>query len=57
LYKTEVYSLPAININELFISGNTKVINAILKELKIDILTTKFMQEIKLMVEDQLSLT
>ena len=36
LYKTEVYPLPAMNINELSTSRNAEVIDTILKELHID---------------------
>lgn len=56
LYKSEVYLLPAMNINKSLTTGNAKVIDTILKELKQDTSNTSFLEQVKFIAGDQLSL-
>jgi hypothetical protein len=54
-HKTELCPLPAMNINESSTAGNADVINTIMKELNIPMKKDKFIETIKLISGDQLS--
>ncbi|TFY52109.1 hypothetical protein EVJ58_g10195 [Rhodofomes roseus] len=56
LHKTEVYPLPAMNIEEASIKGNADVLEAIFSELGHDLTSTKFTETVKLVFGDQLSI-
>ncbi|KAI0651871.1 hypothetical protein C8Q79DRAFT_897275 [Trametes meyenii] len=56
LHKTEVYPLPAMNIDESSITGNAEVIDTIFQELGFDIGTTKFSGIAHPIFGDQLSI-
>ncbi|ETW82437.1 hypothetical protein HETIRDRAFT_416617 [Heterobasidion irregulare TC 32-1] len=56
LHKTDVYPLPAMNINESLTAGNAEVVDAVLKELRLDMSMPEFAAELKLIASDQLSL-
>lgn len=57
LHKTDVYPLPAMNINESSITGNAEVMEAIFEELKQPITEPSFMDEVRIVCGDQLSVT
>lgn len=57
LHKTEVYPLPAMNINESSITGNAEVMEAIFEELEQSITAPEFMDEVRIVCGDQLSVT
>lgn len=56
LHRTEVYPLPAMNIDESSITGNAEVVDTMFKELGFDIGTTKFCGIVRPMFGDQLSI-
>ena len=56
LHKTNVFPLPAMNINESSTAGNAEVMEAVLQELHLDMSMSEFAREIKLVAGDQLSL-
>ncbi|KAH9929201.1 uncharacterized protein B0H18DRAFT_1154576 [Fomitopsis serialis] len=55
LHKTEVYPLPAMNIEEASVKGNAEVLEAIFSELGHDLSSTKFTETVKIVFGDQLS--
>lgn len=55
LHKTDVYPLPAMNINEASITGNAEVMEAIFEELEQPITQSEFMDEVRIVCGDQLS--
>lgn len=57
LHKTDVYPLPAMNINESSIIGNAEVMEAIFEELEQPITEPEFMDEVRIVCGDQLSVT
>lgn len=57
LHKTDIYPLPAMNINESSITGNAEVMEAIFEELEQPITEPEFMDEVRIVCGDQLSVT
>ncbi|KAI0675801.1 hypothetical protein C8Q78DRAFT_963648 [Trametes maxima] len=57
LHKTDVYPLPAMNIDESSITGNAEVVDTIFKSLGFDIGTTKFAGIVRPIFGDQLSIS
>jgi hypothetical protein len=55
-HKSELYPLPTMNIDESSTMGNAEVINAIMKELNIPLNKDEFVETIKLISGDQLSI-
>ena len=55
LHKTDMYPLPAMNINEASTTGNAEVVDALLRELEQDPALPAFVSEIKFLAGDQLS--
>jgi hypothetical protein len=55
-HKSELYPLPAMNINESSVTGNADVINTIMKELNLPISKDEVVDTIKLISGDQLSI-
>ncbi len=56
LHKTELYPLPAMQIDESTITGNAEVMDAIFKEVGFEIGTTKFTGIVRPVFGDQLSI-
>ncbi|KAH7918344.1 hypothetical protein BV22DRAFT_1075903 [Leucogyrophana mollusca] len=56
VHKTDIHPLPAMNIEEASTAGNAEVIEAILKELKLDTSKASFTDIAKLIAGDQLSI-
>ncbi|KAA1476504.1 hypothetical protein DENSPDRAFT_785151 [Dentipellis sp. KUC8613] len=56
VHKTPVYPLPTMNINEASTSGNAEVVDAILKELRIDTSKPEFAEKLRPIAGDQLSI-
>jgi hypothetical protein len=56
VHKTDLHPLPAMNINESSTSGNADVIAAIMKELNIQLSKDEFVETVKLVAGDQLSI-
>ncbi|KIJ59407.1 hypothetical protein HYDPIDRAFT_162408 [Hydnomerulius pinastri MD-312] len=56
LHKTEIHPLPAMNIDEASTTGNAEVLEAILKELKLDLSQEKFADTAIPIAGDQLSI-
>ncbi|TFY77269.1 hypothetical protein EWM64_g6746 [Hericium alpestre] len=54
VHKTDIYPLPAMDINEASTSGNAKVMEAIMKELGLD--EAQITDHLKLITGDQLSI-
>lgn len=57
LHKTELYPLPAMQIDESSIVGNAEVLDTVFKELSFDIGTTKFSGIVRPIFGDQLSIS
>ncbi|OSD06942.1 hypothetical protein PYCCODRAFT_1449702 [Trametes coccinea BRFM310] len=57
LHKTEIYPLPAMNIDESSTTGNADVLCEIYKALKLDIDSPDFTQYVKVISGDQLSIS
>ncbi|KAG8914177.1 hypothetical protein FRC01_004190 [Tulasnella sp. 417] len=57
LHKTEIYPLPAFEIDESSITGNIEVLEAISEELKLDTTSPDFMRHVRLFAGDQLSIS
>lgn len=56
VHKSEIYPLPAMNINEASTIGNAEVINAVMEELGVDTSKPDFCGNLKLIAGDQLSI-
>jgi hypothetical protein len=55
-HKSEIYPLPAMNINEASTIGNAEVIDAVMEELSVDTSKPEFCGNLKLIAGDQLSI-
>ena len=56
VHKSEIYPLPAMNINEASTIGNAEVIDAVMEELRVDMSNPNFGENLKLIAGDQLSI-
>ena len=56
VHKSEIYPLPAMNINEASTMGNAEVIEAVMEELGVDTSKPDFSENLKLVAGDQLSI-
>lgn len=56
VHKTNVYPLPAMNINESSTAGNAEVVDTVMKELKLDQTKHDFADFVKPIAGDQLSI-
>jgi hypothetical protein len=56
VHKSEIYPLPAMNINEASTIGNAEVIDAVMEELGVDTSKSDFCENLKLIAGDQLSI-
>ena len=56
VHKSEIFPLPAMNINEASTIGNAEVVNAVMEELNVDMSKPKFCENLKLVAGDQLSI-
>jgi hypothetical protein len=56
VHKSEIYPLPAMNINEASTVGNAEVIDAVMEELSVDTSKPEFCGNLRLIAGDQLSI-
>lgn len=56
VHQTTIHPLPAMNINESSTSGNAEVVDAMFKELGMDMSKPEFVEQVKLLAGDQLSI-
>lgn len=56
VHKSEIYPLPAMNINEASTMGNAEVVDAVMEELEVDTTKPDFCVNLKLLAGDQLSI-
>lgn len=56
VHKSEIYPLPAMNINKASTIRNAEVINAVMEELNVNTLNPDFGENLKLIAGDQLSI-
>ena len=56
MHKSEIYPLPAMNINEASTMGNAEVIDAVMEELNVNTSKPEFCENLKLVAGDQLSI-
>ncbi|KAI0354104.1 hypothetical protein OH77DRAFT_1457194 [Trametes cingulata] len=57
LHQTEIYPLPAMNIDESSTSGNSDVLNEIFREVGQDITSPEFTRTVRITAGDQLSIS
>ncbi len=56
LHKTDVFPMPAMNIDESSTSGNAEVLDTMFEEMGFDVSSSEFAEEVRLVFGDQLSM-